>query len=70
MFAGEVLYTTERILSNERWSYGSVRQLKTRHILVTNRKLLHEASEDEAIWTVVGEEENERVKLTDVLPKA
>jgi len=35
-------------------------------ILVTNRELLHEASEDDAIWTVVGEDENEMVKLSDI----
>lgn len=35
-------------------------------ILVTNRELLHEASEGDAIWTVVGEEENERLRLDDI----
>ena len=35
-------------------------------IVVTNRELLHKASEDDAIWTAVGEEEDERVKLGDI----
>jgi len=35
-------------------------------ILVTNRELLHEASEDEAMWTAVGEDENELTRLADV----
>jgi hypothetical protein len=35
-------------------------------ILVSNRELLHEANEDNAIWTAVGEEENETLKLTDI----
>jgi hypothetical protein len=35
-------------------------------ILVTNRALLHGAKEDEAIWTVVSEEENEILKLADI----
>jgi hypothetical protein len=35
-------------------------------ISVTNRELLHGASEDDAIWTVVGEEENETLKLSDI----
>jgi hypothetical protein len=35
-------------------------------ILVTNRELLHEASEDDAIWTIVGEENTKMVRLSDI----
>lgn len=35
-------------------------------ILVTNRELLQETLEDNAIWTIVDEEENKTVKLSDI----